>query len=229
LLLYYITNRRLFAGDESQRRQSVLAKIAEAARAGVDFVQLREKDLSGKELEEVAGAAVAVIGEARSTGSHTRLLINSRSDIALACGADGVHLTSTDITAGDVRAFWMRSRPELRPLIGVSCHAVSEVRMAESQGADFGVFAPVFGKRETGAPGLGLDVLRAACGRTPTVRLTEAPPVAKAFPMLALGGVTLENAAACLHAGAAGIAGIRLFQEHGIAEVVQRLRALPLG
>jgi thiamine-phosphate pyrophosphorylase len=226
LILYYITARQLFPGDEQQRRELLLAKVAEAAHAGIDFIQLREKDLSGKELESLSRAAVAIIGDARRNGSSTRLLINSRSDVALACHADGVHLTSTDVSSGDVRAVWMRSRPEARPVIGVSCHSAADVRMAESQGADFAVFAPVFGKRETGAPGVGLDLLAAACGQIPTVKLTEAPPASKAFPVLALGGVTFENAAACVRAGAAGIAGIRIFQEHVIEDIEKRLRTL---
>jgi thiamine-phosphate pyrophosphorylase len=226
LILYYITDRQLFPGNEGQRRECLLAKVAEAAYAGIDFIQLREKDLPSKELEALARVAVARLGEGRRHGSKTKLLINSRSDIALVCGADGVHLTSADVSAGDVRALWMRSRPGFPPVIGVSCHTVAEVRMAESQGADFSVFAPVFGKRDTGAPGVGLAALSAACGRTPEVKLTEAPPQPKAFPVLALGGVTPRNAGACLQAGAAGIAGIRIFQEHSIDDVVKRLRAL---
>ena len=224
MILYYITDRRLFAGDDNQQRELLLAKIAEAARAQIEFIQLREKDLSSRELERLTRAAVGLVHDARRDGSHTRLLINSRSDIALACGADGVHLTSTDIAAADVSALWMRSRPEARPVIGVSCHSAAEVRMAESQGADFAVFGPVFGKHETGAPGVGLNLLAGACGRTPAVKLTEAPPISKAFPVLALGGVTVGNAASCLKSGAAGIAGIRIFHERNIIDVAKELR-----
>lgn len=226
MILYYITDRRLFPGDEQQQRELLLARIAEAARAGVDFIQLREKDLPGKELEELTRAVVSVISDTRRGQSNTRLLTNSRSDIALACRADGVHLTSSDISAGDVRALWMHSRRELRPVIGVSCHSVAEVRMAESQGADFAVFAPIFEKRESATPGVGLASLAAACGDLPEVKRTEAPLPPKSFPVLALGGVTLENAAACLRSGAAGIAGIRIFQQGEVASVVSKLRSL---
>src|SRR5580704_16399491 len=95
-----------FAGDEASRRRALLEKIAEAARCGVDFVQLREKDLSGRELETLARDAARTVRENSST---TRLLINTRTDVAIACGADGVHLRSEDVSAGEARAVWQRS------------------------------------------------------------------------------------------------------------------------
>src|SRR5438874_2553992 len=103
MLLYYITDRTQFAGREAARRQALLVKVRECAMAGVDYIQVREKDLSSRELEELARAVVA---EVRAARSHTKLLINSRMDIALACGADGVHLRSgdEDPSAGDARA-----------------------------------------------------------------------------------------------------------------------------
>ena len=91
MLLYYITDRTQFAGDESARQKALLAKVAECARAGVDYIQLREKDLSGRELEVLAREALQQV---RAAGSKTRLLVNSRTDIAIACGLDGVHLRS---------------------------------------------------------------------------------------------------------------------------------------
>jgi len=93
-LLYYITDRSQFRGDESFRRRALLAKVAEAARADVDYIQLREKNLSARELETVARQVVAVV---RENSSSTRLLINSRTDVALAAGADGVHLRADDV------------------------------------------------------------------------------------------------------------------------------------
>ncbi len=218
-LLYYITDRSAFAGDEAARRRTLLAKIAEAARAGVDYIQLRERDLPTRELESLAHEAVRVVKESRlSTGNRqlaTALLINSRTDVALAAGANGVHLRSDDISARDVQNLVCRSGHW--PLatdhfaIAVSCHMMAQVLRAESDGADFAVFAPVFEKKdcpETQAAGLA--ALRAACQAK--------------IPVLALGGVTLWNAASCLDAGAAGIAAIRLFQENEIEEVVRRLR-----
>jgi thiamine-phosphate pyrophosphorylase len=236
VLLYYITHRRQFAGDAGRQRELLLAKIAEAARCGVNYIQLREKDLPSHELEALAQEAVTVV---RHFGkAETRLLINSRTDIALAAGADGVHLTSSDIAPSDARAIWAKAVGDAstaragnletrNPVIAVSCHTPAEVRMAEAHGADFAVFAPVFEKIAAPArPGAGLEMLRQAC-RT----VAGAPKVvegagASRMPVLALGGVTSENARACREAGAAGIAGIRLFQENDVAQLVEALRKL---
>jgi thiamine-phosphate pyrophosphorylase len=210
LLLYYITDRTQFAGDESLRRHRLLQKIAECARFGVDYVQLREKDLATRELESLAREAARILRAAAA--SQTRLLVNSRTDVAIACGADGVHLRSDDISRSEVRQVWNHAGRADRPLVGVSCHAAEEVRRAVSDGADFAVFAPVFAKNNVAdARPAGLDALRQACREK--------------IPVLALGGVTLGNAQACLEAGAAGIAGIRLFQENEISRVVDVVRA----
>jgi len=228
-LLYYITDRTAFAPDESTRRRRLLEKIAEATRAGVDYIQLREKDLPTRELESLAREAVYIVHEARKLST---LLINSRTDIALAAGADGVHLRSDDISPQEVAAIWSKTHVGIaaigcpaaqsasvvdglsqRGVIGVSCHSPEEVRRAEASGATFAVFAPVFEKK--GAPGVqsaGLVQLREACKAR--------------IPVLALGGVTLETAKSCLEAGAAGIAAIRLFQDDDVARIVDALRQL---
>ncbi len=179
----------------------------------MDYIQLREKDLSTRELEALAREAVGVIRENSLTTNHqtqtTRLLINSRTDVALAVAADGVHLRSDDISTSEVQRIWSKCAPAReRPVITISCHTKAGILRAESDGADFAVFAPVFEK--TDAHPTGLHALREACQTK--------------IPILALGGVTLENAADCLAAGAAGIAGIRLFQENKIEEVVRVLR-----
>ena len=222
MLLYYITDRTQFSGDEPSRRSALLAKIGEAARAGVDYIQLREKDLSGRELEDLARKSLAQV---RSARSRTKLLINSRADIAIACGLDGVHLRSGDHdpSGGDVRAMFASAGVE-HPVIAASCHSEAEIEMAESQAADFAVFGPVF---ETSGKGTsGIRELRRICSKvSPAVGNTEA--VARApLPVLALGGVTLENASECLRAGAAGIAAIRLFQQNEVAVVVSKLKAV---
>jgi len=205
VLLYYITDRKQFPGPEPRRRELLLARIAEAARAGVDYIQLREKDLSTRELESLAREAVGMVRETGNVKRETHLLINSRSDVALATGADGVHLPSDDIPASDARTVWSSRNV----IIAVSCHTAAEVRLAESQGADFAVFGPVFEKVGTSLS-TGLDALRGAClGH---------------MPVLAIGGVTLENARACAAAGAAGIAAIRLFQQNDITTLVGQLK-----
>jgi thiamine-phosphate pyrophosphorylase len=212
-VLYYITNRRAFSGDEHSRCSRLLNKIAEAAGAGVDYIQLREKDLSARELELLAREVVNVIRSANidTRKRKTALLINSRTDVALATAAQGVHLPWDDVSPLEVRAAWKVRSGGLAPLVAVSCHSAEEVAEAAANQATFAVFAPVFEKKD--APGnhpTGIDALRAACrGKV---------------PVLALGGVTLENARLCLGAGAAGIAAIRLFQENDIASVVRELR-----
>jgi thiamine-phosphate pyrophosphorylase len=220
MIFYYITDRRQFPGSPAEQRARLLAKIAEASRAGVDLIQLREKDLPARDLEALAREAVRVIRE--NTGrKRTRLLINSRADVAIAAGADGVHLRGDDIAASEARVIFSKAGVH-KPVIGVSCHSVSEVRLAESNGADFAVFGPVFEK--SGAPGQGIAGVRAACGKVPA-RGVEAAVPAGQMPVLALGGVTPDNAAACLEAGAAGVAAIRLFQENEIASIIEDLKS----
>jgi thiamine-phosphate pyrophosphorylase len=209
LRLYYITDRRLFPGDAAEQERQLLAKIGECAAAGVDLVQLREKDLSTRALEELAGKAMAALGS-----SGTRLLINSRTDVALACGAHGIHLPANDLVASEVRAVFARAGSG-SPVIGVSAHSLAEVASAEAHGADFAVFGPVFEKSGT-ANRDGLNQLRQICHRSESAQ----PPM----PVLALGGITLKNTRQCIEAGAAGIAAIRLFQQNSVHAVVTQLR-----
>ena len=132
--------------------------------------------------------------------SSTRLLVNDRADIALAAGADGVHLTARSLPADVVRKIC-----GLDFLIGVSTHSLAEARAAHTAGADFVVFGPIFdteSKRAFGEP-QGLDKLR------------EVTSELVAFPVIAIGGITNENLAACVSAGASGIAGISLFERFG--------------
>jgi thiamine-phosphate pyrophosphorylase len=220
-LLYYITDRTAFPGDEPTRRRRLLEKIQEAARAGVDYIQLREKDLPTRDLESLSRDAIMVLAELRTENRELRtvLLINSRTDVALAVGADGVHLRSEDVSPQEVRALWQRhhecgasasarANSPREPLIAVSCHSPAEVAKAAASTATLAVFAPVFEKK--GSKPVGLSMIHKAC-------------VAN-IPVLALGGITITNAPSCLEAGAAGIAAIRLFQDNNIAEVVKHLR-----
>ena len=184
-----------------------MAVIAAAARAGVDLIQVREKDQSTRELLALVEQAVAVCA-----GTSARLLVNDRLDVALAAGPNvGVHLPA-DAIAPRV----LRGRFGGGLLIGVSCHSVDEVARAETDGADFVVFGPVFetpSKIAYGPP-LGLEKLAEACR---AVRI----------PVLALGGITRENAGACLAAGASGLAAIRLFQQaESMEALVRELHAL---
>jgi thiamine-phosphate pyrophosphorylase len=219
LLLYYITDRSQFGGDEASRRRKLLEKIAEAAGSGIDFIQLREKDLSSSELELLAHEATRTIREnsPANVARPTRLLINSRTDVAIACGAAGVHLRSDDVSPESVREVWQHNRHggHGSVVMSVACHSVDEVRIAAENSADIVLFGPVFEKRHFRVPPNGVPVLEHACREK--------------VPLIALGGVSLENAQSCVDAGAVGIAGIRVFQESPIAQVVRQLRGPVTG
>jgi thiamine-phosphate pyrophosphorylase len=186
MIRYYVTDR-LAAGGET-----ALLRCAERAMArGVNWIQLREKDLSARELCALARRILEL-----PNPQGTRLLINARMDVALACGAHGVHLPTGSPAPCAFRAI---APPGF--LIGVSTHSVAEVRAAGAEGADFAVFGPVFAtpsKARYGAP-LGLGMLREAAS-------------AVVMPVIALGGIGPPVIRDCIAAGAAGIAAIRLFQ-----------------
>ncbi len=197
-----ITEASRFGESAAARRAGLLADAARWTEQGVDFVQLREKTLAAGELVQLATAMMKLF---RDLGSTTKLLVNGRADVALAAGADGVHLTSApgELTPAQVKQLYARADKN-PPVIGASCHFIAEVERARDEGADLILFGPVFEKRVNGSlvsEGAGLAALQHACA------------AAGATPVLALGGIDEENAALCVEAGAAGIAGIRLFSE----------------
>lgn len=199
-LLYLVTDRTLAAS------RSLLDLIAEAARAGVDLIQIREKDLPARSLCTLVEEAAA-----RLAGTKARLLINDRLDIALTCGAHGVHLTTRSLPVRVVREIVGSDF-----LIGASAHSLEEAREAETGGADFLVLGPIFptpSKMAYGPP-LGLETLARVAATT-------------GIPVLAIGGITPENTALVLARGAAGVAAIRMFAEaETLASLVARLKAL---
>ena len=186
---------------------ALLETIRRAAAAGINWIQIREKDLETRKLTELVRLAAE---GARETG--TRILVNDRLDVALAAGAAGVHLGKTSLLVETV-AEWRRCAGHAEFRIGASCHSTEGVRAAEGAGADYIIFGPVFptpSKAAFGAP-QGIERLHDACR---AVRI----------PVLAIGGVTIENAHSCFAAGAAGVAAIRLFQEsEDVSAVVKRL------
>jgi thiamine-phosphate pyrophosphorylase len=204
MLRYAITSRALYPGNEHEKQAALLRQASRWAAEGIDLIQLREKDLPAADIATLAREILSAI---RAKNSPAKLLINSRPDIALATGAHGIHLTSDpdELTPTQVRSLYASAnRPA--PIITISCHTLEDVHRARLNQADTIVFAPVFEKTLADPDhevilGRGIDQLREAC--------RAAAPI----PVYALGGVTLENAPSCLAAGAAGIAGIRLFHQ----------------
>jgi thiamine-phosphate pyrophosphorylase len=182
----------------------ILQLLEAAVAAGVSLIQLREKNLTTRVLYELALQSAEI-----TRGSATRLLINDRADIARAAGADGVHLQRRSLEPSIVRGTFGEDF-----LIGASTHSLTEARAARDGGADFVVFGPVFetvSKRIYGEP-VGLEKLR------------EAARELASFPIIALGGVTLDNALDCLRAGARGVAAIRLFNDPArLSQIVETL------
>jgi len=218
-LIYYITARAQLEAETgsdaaSGSEQALREKVQAAFSAGVDTVQVREKDLPDGRLARLVedlGSLRAKTERAKTVPEKTgpekavsrwlgrllaRLLINERLDIALSCGADGVHLPSDSLPLSAVRS---RVGPDA--VVGISCHTREEVEEAARDGADYALLGPVFETpSKPGSRPLGLAVLEDICRSS-------------ALPVFALGGVTRENAASCVRAGASGIAGIRLFQQ----------------
>jgi thiamine-phosphate pyrophosphorylase len=203
-----ITDRFRFPGDAAARETALLQQADRLGVDGVDFLQLREKDLEPAALAALTRKLLAIL---RARSPVPRLLLNSRADVAAATAADGVHLTSAEgeLTPGDVRRLYAAAGlPE--PIVSMSCHTLAEVARARGFAPSLILFGPVFEKvvanpaaLDSGealvAAGSGVNLLRLACAAAAPTRV------------LALGGITPENTDACLAAGAAGIAGIRLF------------------
>ena len=213
-----MTDRHNFAAtDTREARETLLAKIEAAAGAGVDWIQIREKDLSGKDCSSLTREALhrAAKSSARKT-APTRILVNDRLDVAISQSAGGVHLGENSLPLVEVKRLVENRGNRKDFLIGVSCHSLEAARAAASRGADYLFFGPIFAtpsKAAFGAP-QGLERLAQVCR-------------AVSIPVLAIGGITLENAADCLAAGASGIAAIRLFQDsQDMASLVQSLRML---
>ena len=214
-ILCYVTDRRsLPLSTSADAHELLFESVEHAAVAGADWIQLREKDYSGKEWEELVTESIHRIAATRAT---TRLFVNDRLDVALACGAGGVHLSENGIPVADacrLRDEFFASR-ERKPdfLVGVSCHSLGAALGAARSGADYIYFSPIFytpSKANYGPP-QGLERLATVCRAVPV-------------PVIAIGGISAGNAKSCFQAGAAGVAAIRLFQES--AQLEQSLRSL---
>jgi thiamine-phosphate pyrophosphorylase len=225
-IVCYVTDRKSL--DTSGAVPTLLAKIRAAIASGVDWVQVREKDLPARELLDLARAAIGIAIEEASAKSArqaksnapptpVRIFVNDRLDVALAAGAAGVHLGRSSVPARDVVRWLRNGNSPADFVVGVSCHSLEEVRAAENSGANYAFFGPVFdspAKRSFGPP-QGIARLEEVCR---SVKI----------PVLAIGGVNFEYAEECLRAGACGIAMIRAFQEfsQSAEEIASRMARL---
>jgi len=206
-IIYLITSGATTSGTtpESVEFQNLISQFKAAVSADVSFLQIREKSLSGRILYQLTEAAVEI-----TRNSKTKLLVNDRADIARAAGADGVQLTGQSLPVEVVRRDY-----GTQFLIGASTHSLHEASAAKLAGADLIVLGPVFeteSKRSYGAP-LGLK------------KLQEVTEELFGFPVIAIGGIALENINDCFAAGASGIAAIRLLSDaEKLAGVVNEVR-----
>ena len=208
-ILYLITRGATTEATrpDSEEFQNTLRQASAAVTAGIQLIQIREKQLTAQVLFELTAAVVTIV-----RGSSTRVLINDRADIAASAGADGVHLTTRSLTPDVIRKTF-----GAKFLIGASTHSLIEAQDAWRQGADFAVFGPIFpspSKVKYGPP-LGLG------------KLSEAARELASFPLIALGGISIENVNECLLARAKGVAGITLFSEpNSLATTVETINEL---
>jgi thiamine-phosphate pyrophosphorylase len=211
-ILCYVTDRRILPlenpGDASE---ALLPKIGAVAAAGIDWIQIRDKDLSGKDATDLTNKALQRAAKAAARATPARILVNDRLDVALSERAGGVHLGEKSLPVVEARRLTVSRVPGQDFLIGVSCHSLEAAKAAEKDGADYIFYGPVFATPSKVAYGTpqGLDRLAEVCHSV-------------SLPVLAIGGVTPENAASCLAAGAKGIAAIRLFQDAQDLEVLVR-------
>lgn len=211
--LYAITDSALLSAGQQAAEDTLIALTSQWVEAGVEVIQIRERHMTSCALERLARRMISIRDSPskKSPQGRTKILVNGRADVAIAAGADGVHLPGSGaLTPAEVRQLYTECGRN-PPILSMACHSIADVERARHNRATMAIFAPVFGKilRTDAAnlplgaealPGVGLPALRAACH------------AARSMPIFALGGVNLKNAAACIEAGAAGIAAIRLFQ-----------------
>jgi thiamine-phosphate pyrophosphorylase len=217
MVLCYVTDRHLISASASI--DELLKSIEHAAGAGVDWIQIREKDLSARELARLTRRAITTAERAAARkGQAPLVIVNDRLDVALAAGAAGVHLSAASIPAADAVKWARAGNAPADFRAGVSCHSRDEAIAAEKAGASYVFFGPIYetpSKLRFGTP-QGTAKLAEVC-RSVSV------------PVLAIGGVNEGNAAACIRAGATGVAAIRMFQHAdsiAAGAAVSHLRAL---
>lgn len=205
--LYAITDRRLLGNTEPERQAALMEQVRQWAKENIDYIQIREKDLAPAELGRLAEKIIRFMSRENPT---TRILLNGPPEIALHAGADGIHLPGNAPFEAASQARSLFDSAGREAIVSYACHTRDEVLKVreESQRNPLAttentllLYAPIFEKitAEGKLPGQGLDALKSA---------VEA---AGNIPLFALGGITRENASLCIQAGAAGIAGIRIF------------------
>jgi thiamine-phosphate pyrophosphorylase len=215
-LLCYVTDlQSLSAAEPTDARAALLDRIEAAAAAGVDWIQIREKQLSARECTSLTLEALRrSASSAARAGKRSRIIVNDRLDVALATNAGGAHLGENSLPPNEARQLVRALHREADFLIGVSCHSLEAAKSAERGGAEYLFFGPVFETPSKAAygPPQGLHRLAEVCRSV-------------SIPVLAIGGITLANCAACFSSGVSGIAAIRLFQDsRELPVLVQALR-----
>jgi thiamine-phosphate pyrophosphorylase len=218
-LVCYVTDRKPLAhAAPNDPIAALVEKIRMAVDAGVDWIQIREKDLPGGRLLSLVCEAVASVRGAGMSSDGARIFVNDRLDVALAAGAAGVHLGGESLPVAEVVRWCRAGNAPAEFQIGVSTHSIEQAREAERDGADYIFFGPIFdtpSKRSFGPP-QGIERLGEVCRGL-------------SIPVIAIGGINESNAADCIRAGASGIAAIRLFQGSAdagtLAKTISRMRA----
>lgn len=185
-IIYLITEDETTQQNFSEKSAEILNLIKIAVGNNIPLIQIREKKLTARLVYELTSKAVEI-----AKNSATKILVNDRTDVALAAKADGVHLTSTSLPAEIIR---QNFPPDF--IIGVSAHSLADIEMAKQHRADFATFSPIFYSPNKGKP-KGLNELRKICHK------------AANFPIIALGGIDEMNYKSILNVGAAGFAAIR--------------------
>ncbi len=221
MLLCAITDRKQFPGDDRQQLDALIGQVREWTRGGVDFIQIREKDLAPADILSLSTRVNAAVREESKSGpTLTKLLLNGSPAIALEAGADGVHLTgNAPAEAADI-AREIYARAGRQAILSRSCHTAEEA--VQGRSCTLLLYAPVFEKVLNGESIRGKFISAKTISGSGLASLAAACEAAGGTPVLALGGITLDNAQACVDAGAAGIAAIRLF----LGDDWRRLRGL---
>ena len=225
-ILCYVTDRRSLATGGNDACVDLLQNIRAAIAAGVDWIQIREKDLLAQDLLALVRQTVSAsepqndpedTSPPRSQRARTKVIVNDRLDVAIAASAAGVHLGRESAPMHEVVRWCRNGNAPQKFMIGASCHSLTEVCEAESGGASYVILGPIFdtpSKRAFGQP-VGIARLSMICA-------------AVKIPVLAIGGVDMHNAPDCLRAGAAGTAAIRMFQDAGdvgkLGDAIELLR-----